>query len=93
MNLKYLQKKYLGLLQQPEKLKNSLNSFHVGCIYKKLAQLAKAVQSTVKNISGYSLRVRVAQDLMLSGTTLTAILNRGRWSMIDTVMSYVELAK
>ena len=74
------------------KIKDGLNSSHVGRIYKKLALLSKADQSIIKNISGHSLRVGAAQDLMLSGTTLPVIMNRGRWSKIDTVMRYIELA-
>ena len=74
------------------KIKDSLNSSQAGRIYKKLAQLSKADQSIIKNISGHSLRVGAAQDLMLSGITLAVIMNRGRWSKIDTVMRYIELA-
>jgi site-specific recombinase XerD len=72
------------------KIKDSLNSSHVGRIYKKLAKLSKVDQSTIKNISGHSLRVGAAQDLMLSGAPLPIIMNRGRWSKIDTLMRYIE---
>jgi hypothetical protein len=48
--------------------------------------------SIVKNISGHSLRVGAAQDLMLAKTSLPNIMNRGRWSKTDTVMRYVENA-
>jgi site-specific recombinase XerD len=74
------------------KIRDSLNPSHVGRIYKKHAQLSKADQSIIKNISGHFLRVGAAQDLMLSETTLPIIMNRGRWSKIDTVMRYIELA-
>jgi site-specific recombinase XerD len=73
------------------KIKDSLNSSHVGRIYKKIAQLSMVDQSIIKNISGHSMRVGSAQDLMLLGKTLPDIMNRGRWSKIDTVMRYVEL--
>jgi integrase len=72
------------------KIKNSLNSSHIGRIYKKLAQLSKADQSIIKNISGHSMRVGAAQDLLLLGATLLKIMNRGRWSKVDTVMKYTE---
>jgi len=72
------------------KIKDSLNSSHIGRIYKKLAQLSKSDQSIIKNISGHSMRVGAAQDLMLSGSTLPLIMNRGRWSKTDTVMRYLE---
>jgi site-specific recombinase XerD len=74
------------------KIKDSLNSSHVGRIYKKLAQLSKVDESIIKNISGHSLRVGAAQDLMLSGASMPIIMNRGRWSKIDTLMRYTEAA-
>jgi hypothetical protein len=43
-------------------------------------------------ISGHSLRVGAAQDLLLSGTSLPIIMNRGRWSKTDAVMRHVESA-
>jgi site-specific recombinase XerD len=73
------------------KIKDSLNSSHVGRIYKKLAKLSKMDASIIKNISGHSMRVGAAQDLMLSKASFPVIMNRGRWSKIDTVMRYVEL--
>jgi integrase len=72
------------------KIKNSLISSHIGRIYKKLAELSKADQSIIKNISGHSMRVGAAQDLLLLGATLLKIMNRGRWSKVDTVMKYTE---
>jgi len=47
-------------------------------------------QSIIKNISGHSMRVGAAQDLMLSKTSFPIIMDRGRWSKIDTVMRYIE---
>jgi len=73
------------------KIKDSLNSSHVGRIYKKIAKLYNIDQSIIKNISGHSMRVGAAQDLMLSKASFPTIMNRGRWSKIDTVMRYVEL--
>ena len=72
------------------KIRGSLNSSHIGRIYKKIAQLSMFDQSIIKNISGHSLRVGAAQDLMLLGKTLPDIMNRGRWSKLDTVMRYLE---
>jgi site-specific recombinase XerD len=73
------------------KIRNSLNSSQVGRIYKKLAELSKIDASIIKNISGHSLQVGAAQDLMLSKASFPVIMDRGRWSKIDTVMRYVEL--
>ena len=72
------------------KIKESLNSSHIGRIYKKIAQLSMVDKSTIKSISGHSMRVGAAQDLMLSKASLPIIMNRGRWSKIDTVMRYIE---
>ena len=36
------------------------------------------------------MRVGAAQDLLLLGATLLKIMNRGRWSKVDTVMKYTE---
>jgi len=72
------------------KIQESLNSSHVGRIYKKIAQLSMIDKSIIRNISGHSMRVGAAQDLLLSGATLPILMNRGRWSKIDTLMRYVE---
>jgi integrase len=71
-------------------VKGSLNSSHVGRIYKKIAELSMVDHSNVKNISGHSMRIGAAQDLMLSGTTMPVIMNKGRWTKIDTLMRYIE---
>jgi integrase len=72
------------------KIRDSLSSSHVGRIYKKIARLSMVDQSIIKNISGHSLRVGAAQDLMLSKASLPTIMNRGRWTKADTVMRYIE---
>ena len=72
------------------KIKDSLNSSHIGRIYKKIAQLSNIEQSIIKNISGHSLRVGAAQDLMIIGMSLPIIMSRGRWSKTDTVIRYLE---
>ena len=75
------------------KIKDSLHPSHVGRIYKKIAQLSMIDESIIKNISGHSMRIGCAQDLMLSGTGLPMIMVRGRWSKTDTVMRYIEYTK
>jgi len=72
------------------KIKDVLNSSHIGRIYKKIAKLSMVNQSIIKTISGHSMRVGCAQDLMSSGASLPIIMNRGRWSKSDTVMRYIE---
>lgn len=72
------------------KIKDTLNSSHIGRIYKKIAQHSILDKLIIKNISGHSMRVGAAQDLMRFGISMPIIMNRGRWSKIDTVMRYVE---
>ena len=59
-------------------------------IYKKIARKAGLDESGIKSISGHSLRVGAAQDLLNSGASMPIIMQRGRWSKTDTVMRYVE---
>ena len=44
-------------------------------------------------ISSHSIRIGAAQDLLLTGKSFPEIMNRGRWSKIDTVMRYAESAQ
>jgi len=62
-------------------------------IYKQLASKADLDSSLVQHISGHSLRVGSAQDLLASGASMPMIMNRGRWTKVDTVMRYVENAQ
>jgi hypothetical protein len=36
------------------------------------------------------MRVGAAQDLLRSGASMPQILNRGRWTKVNTVMKYLE---
>ena len=59
-------------------------------IYKKIASKAGLNELEIKVISGHSMRVGAAQDLLNSGASMPIIMQRGRWSKTDTVMRYVE---
>jgi len=72
------------------KIKEELSSSHIGRIFKKQAYDSKIDPEMIKGISSHSTRVGAAQDLMLSGASLSIIMNRGRWSKTDTVMRYIE---
>ena len=72
------------------KATQKLSPGQVSRIYKQLASLAGFDQKFVQHISGHSIRVGAAQDLLLSGASLPMIMARGRWSKVDTVMRYVE---
>lgn len=71
-------------------INDELNCAQINRIYKRLARQAKLSTDLVQNISGHSIRVGAAQDLLIRGASLPIIMSRGRWSKTDTVMRYVE---
>ena len=70
--------------------RSSLNSGQVNRIYKRIARDARLDEFIIERISGHSMRVGAAQDLLNSGASMPIIMQRGRWSKTDTVMSYPE---
>ena len=71
-------------------IRGQLGSGQVGRIYKGIASSIGLDRKVVKEISGHSMRVGAAQDLMKSGASLPEIMVRGRWKKVDTVMRYLE---
>ena len=69
---------------------SSLGSGQVNRIYKQIARNAGLDELVIERISGHSMRVGAAQDLLNSGASMPIIMQRGRWSKTDTVMRYVE---
>ena len=67
-----------------------LKSSQINRIYKRLARDAGLPKEIVNFISGHSMRVGAAQDLLKSGVSMPMIMNKGRWSKTDTVMRYLE---
>ncbi len=59
-------------------------------IYKELARKAGLSKSVVQSISGHSMRVGRAQDLLNTGASLPQIMVKGGWAKTDTVMRYIE---
>jgi len=72
------------------KITKGLGVGQIGRIYKHLVRTAGLDEKLAQHISGHSMRVGAAQDLMLSGASLPIIMACGRWSKPDTVMRYVE---
>lgn len=72
------------------RLGDNLNSSQVNRIYKKLAARIKLDTETTNKISGHSMRVGAAQELLRAGESLVSIMNKGRWKKTDTVMRYIE---
>ena len=71
-------------------LSSNIGAGQINRIYKKIAKKAGLDESAIKGISGHSMRVGAAQDLLKSGASMSIIMQRGRWSKTDTVMRYVE---
>jgi integrase len=69
-----------------------LNPGQINRIYKKLAKLANLPKNQIRNISGHSIRIGAAQDLLLSGISLPMLMNKGRWSKPETAIRYAENA-
>ncbi len=72
------------------KLTDSLCDSRIARIYKELARRAELQAQVVSRISGHSMRVGAAQDLLTQGASLPHIMVKGGWSKTDTVMRYVE---
>ena len=70
-----------------------INAGQINRIYKRLARLAHINQETIRHISGHSIRIGAAQDLMRQGATLPHIMVKGHWRKQDTVMRYIENVK
>ena len=68
----------------------NIGAGQINRIYKRIARRAGLDESEIKRISGHSMRVGAAQDLLNSGASMPIIMQRGRWSKTDTVMRYVE---
>lgn len=59
-------------------------------IYKSLAKRAHLSEEAIAGISGHSMRVGGAQDLITQGASLPQIMVKGGWAKTDTIMRYVE---
>ena len=71
-------------------ISHELQGSQINRIYKRLAKEAALPKDIIANISGHSIRIGAAQDLLKSGASMPFIMNRGRWSKTDTVMRYLE---
>jgi integrase len=68
----------------------NLSSGQINRIYKRIARNAGLDKLFIEGISGHSMRVGAAQNLLNSGANMPIIMQQGRWSKIDTAMRYVE---
>ena len=81
-----------GLTDNANKVTGSLGEGQISRIYKRLARQSGISENIVKQISGHSLRVGGAQEMLRHGSSLPQIMVKGGWSKTDTVMRYVEKA-
>jgi len=77
-------------VRSSEAITDSLCESRIPRIYKALARKAGIDESVVQSISGHSMRVGGAQDLLNSGASLPQIMVKGGWAKIDTVLRYIE---
>ena len=80
-------------VNRAQHIMDPLKPGQINRIYKRLAKLAKLERETIEQISGHSLRVGHAQDMVNAGDSLPMIMSKGRWSKTDTVMRYTEFNK
>jgi len=67
-----------------------LHPQEVNRIIKKAARKAKLPTKHIQNLSGHSMRIGAAQDLMLRGLGLLPLMVAGGWKSSNVVMRYVE---
>ena len=80
-------------INRGERISSSkLDSGQINRIYKRIAKNAGLEDGLIEQISGHSMRVGAAQDLLNSGASMPIIMQRGRWSKTDTVMRYLDYA-
>ncbi len=77
-------------VNRAQKITDSFNAAQINRIYKRLAKRAGLSKELVDQISGHSLRVGHAQDMVNKRESLPIIMSKGRWSKTDTLMRYVE---
>jgi hypothetical protein len=69
---------------------SGLTSGQVNRILKRLAAKAELPPESIQAISGHSIRIGAARDLMKQGASMPLIMKSGRWSKTDTVMRYLD---
>jgi integrase len=68
------------------------HAYSVNRILKRLAQKAGLPDADTCQISGHSMRIGAAQDLMTDGRDILTIMRAGGWSSMNVVSRYVEKA-
>lgn len=71
---------------------SNFNPYTITRIIKELAEAAKLDKSLVAQLSGHSMRVGAAQDMMTSGIGLLPVMQAGGWKSMNIVGRYVQEA-
>jgi integrase len=69
---------------------NALHPYTVNRIIKAAADAARLAPNVVQSLSGHSMRVGAAQDLMADGVGLLPIMLAGGWKSMNVIGRYVE---
>jgi integrase/recombinase XerD len=69
-----------------------LHPSSINRILKRNAAAAKLHPRDIKAISGHSMRVGAAQDMIVSGLSILPIMQAGGWKSVNVVSRYVENA-
>jgi integrase/recombinase XerD len=69
-----------------------LHPFTINRIIKELADAAGLHHSIVNQLSGHSMRVGAAQDMMTSGIGILPVMQAGGWRSMNIVGRYVQNA-
>jgi integrase len=72
---------------------DALHPFAVNRVIKALAAGAGIAPETVRDLSGHSMRVGAAQDMMAGGLGILPIMKAGGWKSMNVVGRYVESAE
>jgi integrase/recombinase XerD len=71
---------------------SSLHPHSIGVIIKRAAKTAGLSSTKIKQLSGHSMRVGAAQDMMTSGFDILPIMAAGGWKTTNVVSRYIENA-
>ena len=72
--------------------KNGLHPYSVNRILKQTASASGLPPETIEHLSGHSMRVGAAQDMIVSGLSILPIMQAGGWKTMNVVGRYVENA-
>jgi integrase len=73
--------------------KNALHPYTINRIIKAAADAAFIDPAIIRSLSGHSMRVGAAQDMMTDGVGLLPIMRAGGWKSMNVIGRYVEHAE